>query len=351
MGPESLLLLDGPRHLRRRRLVLPPFHGDRLARYAALMAQITADDLRAWPRGRAFALEPRMRAITLDVILRVVFGIEDARRLAVLRRLFATILPRGAAVLGMLPVARRELGGWSPWARFAANIARIDDVLFGEIARRRADPGLDRREDVLSMLLQARDDDGEPLTDRELRDELMTLLLAGHETTTVALAWAFELLFRDPLAFERSVAAARVEDGAGSAWLDAVVAESLRLKPPLPMVVRRLAADAEIAGHRLSAGTRVAPCIYLAHRRPGVYPQPLAFRPERFLERQPDTYAWLPFGGGVRRCVGASFAQLEMRVVLGTVLAAVDLRPASARPHSPAHHRAGAGARRARRDR
>jgi hypothetical protein len=332
VGPESLLLLDGARHLRRRRLVLPPFHGERLQGYAADIAQLARDELATWPQGRPFALEPRMRAITLAVIVRVVFGVREGPRAARLRELIPRLLPdTGLSSLILLPGLRRDFGPWWPWRHFLAARAAIDTLLYAEIAERRADADLPGRADVLSLLLQARDEDGAPLTDAELRDELMTLLLAGHETTATALAWTFELLHRHPAAHARAVAEAR--GGAGpTPWLDAVAAESLRLKPPLPMAVRALARPAEVGGRELPAGARLGLGIYLTHRRADLYPDPLAFRPERFLDRGVETYAWLPFGGGIRRCVGAAFAQLELREVLRAVLAGADLRPASARP-------------------
>ncbi|MBI5104606.1 MAG: cytochrome P450 [Solirubrobacterales bacterium] len=331
LGPESLLLLDGPRHLKRRRLVLPPFHGDRLEVYARDMAALTEQDLATWPAGTPFALEPRMREITLAVIVRVVFGIEDDARAALLRRLIPQLLPDGGlSTLVLLPAFRRDLGPRSPWRRFLAARAAVDRVLFEEIAERRTRADLAERTDVLSLLVQARDEEGEPLTDRELRDELMTLLLAGHETTATALAWTFELLHRRPDAKARAVAEAR--GGTETAYLDAVGAEALRLKPPIPMVARRLTAPFEVAGHVLPAGARLGPNILLTHRRLDLYPDPYAFRPERFLGKGPETYSFLPFGGGIRRCVGAAFAQLELRTVLRTVLAGADLEPASERP-------------------
>jgi cytochrome P450 len=321
VGPDSLLLLDGPRHLRRRRLVLPPFHGERLKTYTEDMAELTRASLATWPRGTPFALEPHLRAITLAIIVRVVFGIEDDARAARLRDLIPTLVPDGGwSSLLLLPAMRRDLGPRSPWRRFLAARAAVDDLLFGEIAARREDPALAERTDILSLLLQARDEDGAPLTDRELRDELMTLLIAGHETTASALAWAFTLLLHArPDALHR----AREDD----AYLDAVATETLRLKPPLPMAVRRTAEPLTLGDHALPAGTRIAPSIYLIHRRDDLYANPRAFLPERFLSTGTETYSWLPFGGGIRRCVGAAFAQLELRTVLRTVLDAVDLAP------------------------
>src|SRR4051812_35010621 len=331
VGPESLLLLDGARHLRRRRLVLPPFHGDRLAAYERDMARLAADDVETWPLGEPFFLERRMRAIPLAVIVRVVFGIEDEGRAAALRELIPRLLPDGGlSTLVLLPAFRREFGPWSPWQRFIAARAQVDALLFEEIASRREDPRLEERADVLSLLLQARDEDGAPLTDRELRDELMTLVLAGHETTATALAWTFELLFRRPDALERATAEARA--GGSTEWLDAVGAEALRPTPPLPMAVRRASRPVPVGGTELPEGTRIGPCIFLTHRRPDLYPQPRAFRPERFLDARVSNYAWLPFGGGIRRCVGAAFAQLELRTILRTVLERAELRPASGRP-------------------
>jgi cytochrome P450 len=324
LGASSILLLDGSAHLRQRRLLLPPFHGERLARWTAVMAEIAREDLDRWPRDRPFRIEDRTRSITLEVILRVVFGIEDAGRLAELRALFGRLLPRGAGrMIALLPAFRRDLGPRSPWRSFVDARARIDAILFDEIAHRRRSPSLHEREDVLSLLLAT------DLGDRELRDELMTLLLAGHETTAVALAWTFALLFADPPAHARVVAAVRDRDvAAGDALLDSLAAETLRLRPPLPAVARNLSRAAVVAGHELPAGTSVAPSIWLVNRREDLYPAPHAFRPERFLEAAPETYSWLPFGGGIRRCVGATFATTEMRVVLRALLERADVRPA-----------------------
>jgi cytochrome P450 len=317
--------------MRRRRLVLPPFHGERLTAYERDMAELAARDVDAWPLDAPFSLERRMRAITLAVIVRVVFGIQDEGRAAALRELIPRLLPDGGlSTLVLLPAFRRDLGPWSPWKRFIAARAQVDALLFEEIASRREDPALAERADVLSLLLQAQDADGAPLTDRELRDELMTLVLAGHETTATALAWTFELLFRRPDALARATTEARA--GGATPWLDAVGTEALRLKPPLPMVVRRATRPVTVGGTDLPEGARIAPCIYLTHRRPDLYPQPRAFRPERFLDERVSNYAWLPFGGGIRRCVGAAFAQLELRTILRTVLERAELRPASERP-------------------
>jgi hypothetical protein len=327
VGPDSLLLLDGPRHLRRRRLVLPPFHGERLKAYTSTMAEITAADLATWPHGEPFPVEPRLRAITLAIILRVVFGIEDSTRAATLERLIPELVPDGgASSLMLLPALRRDLGPRSPWHRFLKARAAIDAILLDEIDHRRTrDAG---GNDILSMLVAARDEDGAPLTDHELRDELMTLLIAGHETTASALSWTFALLHHRPDLID----AARDDD----ALLDAIVTETLRLKPPLPLAVRRTTQPLQLGPYELPAGTRVGPCIYLTHRRRDVYGDDAnAFRPERFMTtNKPDTYGWLPFGGGIRRCVGAAFAQLEMRTVLRTTLDTYNITPAP--PHGRA---------------
>ncbi len=331
VGRHSTLLLDGAEHLRHRRLMLPPFHGERMQGYGERIAEIARRELLRWPVGEPLALRPRMQAITLEVIMRLVFGIEDAERLERVRVLLERALDMAArrpAVFLLLWLPRTQTS-WGPWARFGEAIARVDTVLFEEIGRRRREPGAALRDDILSLLLQARDDDGQPMSDVELRDELMTLLVAGHETTATALAWAFERLLRapDPLAqVEREL-----EHGEGS-YLDAVIKETLRLSPVIPIVVRRLAAAMDLKGYALPAGTHVAPCMYLVHRRPDIYPDPTAFQPERFLDRPADPYAWIPFGGGTRRCLGASFAMYEMRIVISTVLAEARLRPARAAP-------------------
>jgi cytochrome P450 len=329
VGRHSVLLLDGADHLRHRRLMLPPFHGDRLHRYGERIAEVTRREMDRWPVGVSMALRPRMQAITLEVILRVVFGIEEAARLVQVRGLLQRALDLAASrsllfLLLWLPRGHTRRA-WGPWARFQRALARVDAVLFEEIGRRRQAPGPAGRDDILSLLLEARDEHGAPLTDLELRDELMTLLVAGHETTATALAWTFERLLRTPTALARIQG--ELPQG-GGAYLDAVLKETLRLRPIIPIVVRRLTAPLELQGYALPAGIHVAPCIYLVQRRPDVYPDPAAFRPERFLDRPVDPSAWIPFGGGLRRCLGASFAIYEMKLVLATVLGGARLRSA-----------------------
>jgi cytochrome P450 len=331
-GHHSILLLDGQQHMRQRKLMLPPFHGERMARYAELIAAATEQELDAWPIGRSFAIQPRMQAITFDVIMQAVFGLEDAERRAevggALRHALDIVANPLSELLMGLP---GKIGPINVRFTFERAVAKADALLLEEIANRRKDPALGERDDILALLLQARDEDGEQMTDRELRDELVTLLLAGHETTATALAWAFDYLLRDHRALDRLTEECRGGDGANG-YLDAVIQEVLRLQPPITFVDRRLTQPLELGGYPLPPGTVVAPCIYLAHRRPDLYPEPTAFRPERFLENPPETYSWLPFGGGVRRCVGASFAMFEMRVVLETILRRARLRAVSERP-------------------
>jgi cytochrome P450 len=335
MGKNSVLLLDGKEHMRQRKLMLPSFHGERMQRYGDLMREIAEQEIATWPISRSFGLRPRTQAITLEIIMRAVFGIDDAERLAHLRDRLGRMLDIGmkpfALALIALPPLRRSVGR-RIWNHFRQMRAEVDAVLYDEIARRRAAPDTPERDDVLSILLQARDDEGNAMTDVELRDELMTLLVAGHETTATTLAWAFDLLLRHPPALARL--RAEVDAGESDEYLDAVIKEALRLRPVLPGVVRKLTAPLELNGYELPAGIRVAPNIYLTHRRADVYPQPERFRPERFLEQPADTYSWLPFGGGIRRCLGASFALYELKVVIPAILRGVELRAVRERPEA-----------------
>lgn len=334
LGPRSVLLLDGPEHLRQRRLLLPPFHGDRMRAYGEAMTEIAERHVAQWPVGRDFPVHRSTQAITFEVILRTVFGLDDAAQVerfgAPLRRLLdATDNP--LRLLALQFTSSERGGPRSPWGRVRAMMAPADALIHEQIRERRAAAdaeGRSDREDILSLLLAARDEDGRPLTDAELRDELMTLLAAGHETTATALAWTLERLVRHPDVLAR--ARAEVEEDGGGEYLDAVIKETLRLRPVVPGVVRKLMRPQAFGGWDLPAGVHIAPSIYLIHRRADVYPDPLAFRPERFLERTPSTYEWLPFGGGIRRCLGASFALYEMRIVLATILRHVELAPRSA---------------------
>ncbi|HEU4979442.1 MAG TPA: cytochrome P450 [Solirubrobacteraceae bacterium] len=325
VGSHSILLLDEREHMRQRKLMLPPFHGERMQRYRELMVAATERAMERWPAREAFALRPSTQAITLDVIMQAVFGVDAHGEYAELRSRLERMLAwagqmRGILVSVVLGPENRVVVG-----QRRRMLEPVDRALYGLIARRREAEDLAERDDILSMLLLARDESGEGLSDAELRDELMTLLLAGHETTATSLAWAFERLVRDPAMLDRLAGEARAGEGA---YAEAVVKETLRLRPVLPVVARKMTRAAEIGGRMLPAGTMVMPCIILVHRREDVYPEPERFRPERFLETPAGTYTWIPFGGGVRRCLGAAFAQMEMQVVLQTIVAQVRLEAA-----------------------
>ena len=325
-GPESLLLLDGKRHLHTRRLMLPAFHGERIRAYGDLIGEITEAEIETWPVGEPFAIHPSMQTITLRVILRAVFGIEDTDRRAELERLIPKLISSPAL---LWPPLAYDAGRHSPWRRFLALREEVDAILFDEVERRRADPDPEERNDVLSMLLLARDDNGKGMGEGELRDQLVTLLLAGHETTATALAWAFERLLRNPVALSR-LRAALLEGDEG--YLDCVIKETLRSRPIIPYAMRRLTAPTEIGGYRAPAGAFVGCSTILTHERPDLYPEPEAFRPERFVDGGSDTYTWIPFGGGVRRCLGASFATFEMKVILTRVLSRCELAAPGTKP-------------------
>jgi cytochrome P450 family 135 len=318
IGTRNVLLLDGPEHLRRRKLLLPPFHGERLAGYRAVMAQVAREEAARWPRGESFPLLPRMQSITFEVILRTVFG-AGAGEAGALRAALRDLLDWLTGLRGMFAFVLLRPEGLERLPPFRRRLAAVDREIAAQIARRSEDPG----EDILSLLLAT---DG--LTERDVRDELLTLLVAGHETTTAALAWAWEAALRHEDA--RRALAAR-EPG----WAAAVAHEALRLRPPVPLVVRRLLAPLEVGGHVLPAGATATPSTILLHRNAELYPDPHAFRPERWLDgAKPGTYTWIPFGGSTRRCLGASFAMLEIQTVLEEVAAAVTLRAPE-----PAHER------------
>jgi cytochrome P450 len=329
MGAQSLLLLEGDAHLQRRRLMLAPFHGERLRGFEDEMREIAAAEVSRWPAGVELELLARTRAITLEVILRLVFGVTDRSRLERLRALLPKLLDGVSSIaVSFRVLLARSLGRPDPLDGFAALTREIDEVLMEDIAARRS--GGTAGTDVLSLLLGARFEDGGPMSDRELRDQLVTLLLAGHETTATALAWTFDLLAHEPIALAELTA--EVRGGDGDSYLRAVISESLRLRPVVPMAGRRLAGELRSGELVLAAGTDVTPAIWLTHTREDLYPQPHAFRPQRFLGEAPATYSWIPFGGGVRRCLGAAFAELEMRVVIASVLERFDLHAARRRP-------------------
>ncbi len=329
LGSRSVLLLTGEEHIARRRLMLPPFHGERMRSYEGVVGDIVTAEVDSWPLGREFPIHARMQAVTLEVILRAVFGVAEGPRLDRLRVLLRDLLAETGStrmVLLALLARRRDR---DPFAPVREKLAEVDEALFAEIAEHRLRADLEEREDILSMLMTATFEDGSAMDDKELRDQLMTLLLAGHETTATALAWTFDLLLRHPAALDRL----RVSLAAGEdAYLKATIAESLRLRPVVPLAGRRLAEDLVTDDLELPAGTDVTAAIWLTHTNPDLYPEPFAFRPERFLDTPPETYAWIPYGGGIRRCLGASFAEFEMRIVLREVLTRCELRKADPRP-------------------
>jgi cytochrome P450 len=332
VGLQSLLLLDEDRHLLRRKLMLPPFHGERMRVYGTLMEEIADGEIDRWPIGRELPLHPSMQRITLRVILRAVFGIgRDERRLAALERLFVRYANRGMRPW-MLVMAQRELPRLGPWRSFLRTRAEVDEFLYAEIERRSRDPRLEDRDDILSLLVQARDEEGEGLGPVELRDQLMTLLIAGHETTATGLAWSVERLVRNPRALERL--RADLEAG-GEDYLDWTVQESLRSRPVIPFVLRYSTEPFPVGGYVAPAGSLIAVSVGLIHGRPDLYPQPRAFRPERFEDGRAESFAWLPFGGGVRHCLGAAFATYEMRIVLRRILERCELAAAGDAPERP----------------
>ena len=328
VGPHSVLVLDGPEHLRQRKLLLPAFHGDRMRAREAAVRDITRAEIARWPAGQPFALRPRMQSITLDVIVRVVFGVDESARRDELRRHILAIAAIGRNPFMLFATRDRRLGPLSPWARFLRARDALDAALLAQIRQRRAAPDLEQRSDVLSQLLLARDDEGRAMTDDEVRDELVTLLFAGHETTATSLAWAFDLLLHHPRVLSRLVADL---DGGGSEYLDATIMETLRIRPVVALVDRHVREAVRIGGHTIPAGATVCPNIYLVQRRTDLYQDPAAFRPDRFVGQAPPAFGWFPFGGGIRRCLGASFATFEMRIVIPEVLRAVTLRSASPR--------------------
>src|SRR5215217_422726 len=321
-GPHSILLLDGEEHRRERRLIQGPFHGERMRAFAPMIGELARRELVTW-RGRVVTLE-RARHLTLEIILRVIFGARDEREVARLRHAIESTLADVRSLPRMLAMAlvQRNLGPRSPWGRFRLAVERFDALLLETVARRRAEPVGDA---VLDLLLEQRDEHGDPPSDRHVRDQLVALLMGGHDTSAATLAWAFERLARHPAVH------ARLRDG-DPEYLEAVVKEILRIRPALTIAPRRLLEPVRIAGRDVPAGVQVAACLWLAMRREDLWPEAGAFRPERWLDgAPPDPMSWIPFGGGVRRCAGAPFAEMEMREVLR---AAAPLEITPARPES-----------------
>jgi cytochrome P450 len=334
VGPHSVFVLDEAEHLRERKLLLPPFHGERIQTYADTFEEITAREVERWPLGTPFALRERMQLLTLEAILRTVFGIRDE---AVIARFQETVQSMGTSgdLVVWMPALRRDWDRVGPWARFKRARARVHALVDAEIDRTQSDPGLDTRDDVLALLVRARREDGSAMSRAELRDELMTVIAAGHETTATGLAWFFERVLRHPEVEERL--RAEIAAGDGDEYLDATVREVLRVRPVIIDVVRRLKQPMTIGGCDLPAETDLVAGVALVQRRPEVYPEPLEFRPERWLggDGAATQYAWIPFGGGVRRCIGAPFAQLELRVMARTILERTRLSVPDARGEPP----------------
>ncbi len=329
LGKSSVLVLDEKPHMSQRKLLLPPFHGARMQGYEQTMSEITEREIGTWPTATPYKLRPRMQAITLEIILQTVFGVREGERMGELRaalRDFLDLTTDPKILLPLLLVGPNRARRFGPFRR---RIERVDELIYREIADRRRAEDVEERDDVLSMLIAARHEDGSPMRDGEMRDELLTLLVAGHETTATSLAWAIERLSRNPDKLERlraDVLAGREE------YLTATIQETLRLRPVISIVLRKLTEPVEIGGYELPAGVSVAPSVYLVHRNPEIYPEPQRFLPERFLDNPPGTYTWIPFGGGVRRCLGASFAQFEMAVVLKELVKRHQIRPANPKP-------------------
>jgi cytochrome P450 len=324
VGSRSVLLLDGAEHLSQRKLMLPAFHGERMRALTGVMEEVAAAEVAGWRPGTPFTLHERTQALTLEVILRAVFGVAAGPQLDELRTTLKQLLDLGASPLTLLPLFRRNLGRLTTWQRFVEVRDRAT-VLISAVIEERRRTG-EEGDDVMTMLLAARDEAGQPMTDRELRDELVTLLVAGHETTASALSWGFEQLVRAPATLARVTDAAVADD---TAYLEATVKEILRRRPVLPIAQpRRIKQPVEIGGHTYEPGPALIGCIYLVHHDARLYPEPYAFRPERFLDGTPGKFSWIPFGGGVRRCLGASFAQLEMRIALKAILGQVEVASA-----------------------
>jgi cytochrome P450 len=341
LGPASVLTANGPRHMRQRKLLLPPFHGEAIARYEQMIAQAAEREIDRWPLGRPFALAPRMQAITLDVIMGGIFGIEGrprpgtrehALRLAIRELLRSSTLP-GAKLAELMNIGHQE-----PVGLTKLGLMVPDGCVYAVIAKRRQEADLEERLDIMSLIMRARTEQGETLSDHELRDELMTLVLAGHETTANQLAWAWERLTRTPDAHERLREAVRGQASDAQDVVEATITEAMRVRPVIPMTGRRVAVPWRLGPYGIPAETAVGISILLLHHREDLYPEPFAFRPERWLGgRKPGTYEWIPFGGGTRRCLGAALAMAEQRVVLTAMARRLDLEATAAKSERPRH--------------
>lgn len=323
VGPTSILLLDGSRHLSQRKLVLPAFHGKKMEALSDVVTEVTEREISAWPEG-AQALHPRMQKLTLAVIVRAVFGLERGERFDRISSVLTEMMEFGTSPLSLLPPFQRDWIPGGPWARFREARAAADREIYALIAERRAAGDAAEGDDVLSTLLLATHEDGEPMSEEEIRDELLTLLVAGHETTATELAWCFERLVRTPRVLAKLVAEI---DAGGDEYVTATVRETLRRRPVLPMAQpRKVKSEFELGGRTYDPGANLFPSSYLVQHDAEIYPDPYDFRPERFLDEDPGTYTWIPFGGGRRRCIGASFAMLEMGIVLRALLSRSEVR-------------------------
>jgi cytochrome P450 len=334
LGDKSLLLLDGAPHMRHRKMMMPAFHGERMNAYGRAMIDLTESAIDAWPVGKPFEVHRPMQTITLQVILRTVFGVEEGPRFAPLAALVARAVDAVASWTMLFEFMQRDYGRFSPWGRYLRNAERVDQMLREEIRRGRRE-GTKGRADVLALMLDAKDDKGQPLTEEELRDELVTLLIAGHETTATSLSWALRWVLADIPLYRRLEAAVAEAVGSGPVvpekiakieLLDHTVREALRLVPVILMVGRILQKPMKLKGWDFPAGTAILPSIYLVQRRPDLYPRPERFDPDRFGRSKLGPSEWFPFGGGIRRCIGAAFAQYEMKMVLATLLTRVSMR-------------------------
>ena len=325
VGRNSVILLDEGAHMEQRKLMLPAFHGEQMARLSDLMAEVAEREVASWPHDEPVELHPRMQRLTLEIILRAVFGLDPGPRLDALRERLAAMLAFGDKPISLFPpppdgpvsAVLERVGPFAPYARMQA---QADELLFELIDERRAGTGA-QRDDVLAMLLAARHEDGSPMSEQEVRDELMTLLVAGHETTASTLAWTFTQLPRHPAVLDRLVS--EIDSDDGDAYLTATIQETMRHRPVLPNAAPRLVMrPVDVGGWSYPAGVCLVPNGYLIHHDPAIYDDPYAFRPQRFLDEPPGTYTWIPFGGGRRRCLGASFAMVEAKIVLRAVLSA-----------------------------
>ncbi len=340
VGPDSVLTAVGPRHMRQRKLLLPPFHGEAVERYTEMISEAAEREIDGWPVGRPFALAPRMQAITLDVIMSGIFGVEGrpragspehALRLATRSLIAASTWPP-AQLAELMNIGREE-----PVGLTRAGMAILDRPTYAVIAKRRRMAALDDQHDILSLLLRARTEEGEALTDRELRNELLTLVLAGHETTANSLAWTWERLVRAPSAYDRLREAVRGADEDAAEYVEAVITEGMRSRPVIPIIGRRVTVPWRLGPYAVDAGTPITMSILLVHHREDLYPEPFAFRPERWLGHKPGTYEWIPFGGGIRRCLGAALAMAEQRVVLAAMARRLDLEADDPEPEHAVH--------------